>query len=221
MKIDNIKKVMLGHQVDDVELVIITPLKSTFRKLKEQLKIEEIYESAFFENCIFKITKNSKKGIIILSPQGIAAKDIVELFENTKILFFGLAGSLNSRLEIGSFVEVETAINGKEKIKLTTTGNFMTVQCGYSPCLIGKMAKEYCEISRKQNCNVVDMETVICAKTAVETNNQFIALLLISDIPEIINFWEVPENMQIKLGESRKKAIGKIVNYINVLAGKE
>ena len=221
MKIDNIKKVMLGHIANDIEVVIITPLKSTFRKLKEQLEIEEIYEKAFFENCVFKITENSKKGIIILSPQGIAAKDIVELFENTKILFFGLAGSLNPRLEIGSFVEVETAINGKEKINLNTTGNFMTVQCGYSPCLIGKMAKEYCEISRKQNCDVVDMETVICAKVAIEKNNQFIALLLISDIPEIINFWEVPENMKIKLTEGRKIAIDKIVNYINVLVGKE
>lgn len=221
MNIDNIKKVMLGHLANNVELVIITPLKSTFRRLKEQLKIEEIYERAFFENCIFKITKNDKKGIIILSPQGIASKDIVELFENTKILFFGLAGSLNPRLEIGSFVEVETAINRKEKIKLTTTGDLITVQCGYSPCLIGKMAKEYCEIAKKQNCDVVDMETVICAKTAIETNNQFIALLLISDIPEIINFWELPENMKIKLTEGRKISVDKIVNYINDLVGKE
>lgn len=221
MKIDNIKKVMLGHRTDNVELVIITPLKSTFRKLKEQLEIEKIYERAFFENCVFKITENNKKGIIILSPQGISAKDILELFENTKILFFGLAGSLNPRLEIGTFVEVATAINGKEKIKLTTTGDFMPVQCGYSPCLIGKMAKEYCDISRKQNCDVVDMETAICAKTANETNNKFIALLLISDIPEIINFWEVPENMKIKLADGRITAIDKIVNYINVLLGRE
>lgn len=217
MKIDNIKKIMLGHLAVDVELVIITPLKSTFRKLKEQLEIGEVYRNVFFENCVFKIKKNNKRGIIILSPQGIASKDIVELFENTKILFFGLAGSLNPQLEIGTFVEIDTAINGKERVKLITTGNLLTVKCGYSPCLIGKMAKKYCEIARKRNCDVVDMETEICAKTAKENNNQFIALLLVSDIPEIINFWEIPENIKIKFAEGRKIAIDKIIDYTNIL----
>ena len=221
MKIDNIKKVMLGHLADNIEIVIITPLKSTFRKLKDRFKIEKIYEKAFFENCVFKIPNNSKKGIIILSPQGIAAKDILELFENTKIIFFGLAGSLNPKLYIGSFVEVETVISEKEEVKLSITGNFITVRCGYSPCLIGEIAKKHCDMLRKQKCDVVDMETVCCAKIAIKNNNQFIALLLISDIPEIINFWEVPEDMKIKLTESRRIAIDKIVNYVDILTRKE
>lgn len=221
MKIDNIKEVMLGHIANNVEVVIITPLKSTYRSLKERFEIKEVYEKAFFENCVFKLKKNRRKGMIILSPQGIAAKDIVELFKNTKIIFFGLAGSLNPNLKIGSFVEVETAISQKEKFKLTTMGKLMTVRCGYSPCLIGKIAKEYCDMSKKQKCDVVDMETVFCAKTAIEANNKFIALLLISDIPEIINFWELSENMKIKLAESRKIAIDKIENYVNILIEKE
>lgn len=129
MKIDNIKEVMLGHIADNVEVVIITPLKSTYRSLKERFESEEVYEKAFFENCVFKIKENRRKGMIILSPQGIAAKDIVELFKNTKIIFFGLAGSLNPNLKIGSFVEVETAISQKEKFKLTITGKLMTVRC--------------------------------------------------------------------------------------------
>lgn len=221
MQIDKIKEVMLGHLADNVEIVIITPLKSTFKNLKDRFEVEKIYKKAFFENCVFKIPNNSKKGIIILSPQGIAAKDIVELFESTKIIFFGLAGSLNPKLCVGSFVEVETAISRKEEVKLSITGNFMPVRCGYSPCLIGDMAKEHCDISRKQYCDVVDMETVICAKTAIKTKNQFRALLLISDIPEIINFWEVPEDMKMKLSECRKTAIDKIVNYVNILMRKE
>lgn len=120
MKIDDIKKIMLGHLADDVELIIITPLKSTYRRLKERLDVKEKYENAFFENCIFDI-KESRKGIVILSPQGIASKDIVELFKNTKIIFFGLAGSLNSELPIGSFVEVDTAIYQNNSFELTTT----------------------------------------------------------------------------------------------------
>lgn len=216
MKMENIKRIMLGHLANDIELVVITPLKSTYRKLKERLRAEEIYENAFFENFVFRSEKNDKKCIIILSPQGIAAKDVVELFRNNKIVFFGLAGSLNSRLGIGSFVEVEIAVNGEEKIKLTTTGDYNIVKCGYSPCLIGKMAKEYCRMAKKQECDIVDMETAICAKTASENNNQFIALLLISDIPEVINFWEVPKSIKAKFAENRKIAIDKIIHYINI-----
>ena len=63
MKIDDIKKIMLGHLADDVELIIITPLKSTYRRLKERLDVKEKYENAFFENCIFDI-KESRKGIV-------------------------------------------------------------------------------------------------------------------------------------------------------------
>ncbi len=216
MEIDNIKKIMLGHFADDIELVIITPLKSTYRRLKERLDIKEIYENAFFENCIFNI-KKFKKGILILSPQGIASKDIVELFENKKIVFFGLAGSLNSELPIGSFVEVDTAIYQNNSFELTTTKDFKKVKCGYSPCLLGEIAEEHCKNARNQNCNVVDMEVAVCTKTAIENNNQFLALLLISDIPGIISFWEVPEDMKIKFTEERRNAIDKIINYINVL----
>lgn len=216
MKRDNIKKFMLGHLAENIGVIIITPLKSTYKKLKEKLDVKEKYENVFFENCIFDI-KDSRKGIVILSPQGIASKDIVELFENNKIVFFGLAGSLNSKLPIGSFVEVDTAIYQNNIVELTTTKDLKTVRCGYSPCLLGNIAKEYCKNAMNQNCNVVDMEVAVCAKTAKENNNQFLALLLISDIPGIINFWEVPEDMQIKLKEERKNAIDKIINYINVL----
>ena len=72
MKIDNIKEVMLGHIANNVEVVIITPLKSTYRSLKERFEIEEVYEKAFFENCVFKIKENRRKGMIILSPQGLS-----------------------------------------------------------------------------------------------------------------------------------------------------
>ena len=47
MKIDNIKKIMLGHLEDDVELIIITPLKSTYRRLKERLNVKEKYENFY------------------------------------------------------------------------------------------------------------------------------------------------------------------------------
>lgn len=213
-----IKKIMLGNIPNSISLVIITPLQSTYHKLKNILNIEEMNDKCFFDNCIFKINEENKKGILVLSPQGISAKDIIELFENTDILFFGLAGSLNPKFEIGTFLEVKTAVDEeKNNFKLVTTGNYETVKCGYSPCMLGTVAKKHCDFSRELKCDVVDMETVYCAKTAIEKNNRFTSLLLISDIPEIINFWELSDETRIKLKEQRKVALEKIVDYIRIL----
>ena len=159
------------------------------------------------------------KGLIILSPQGIASQDVVELFCNTNILFFGLAGSLNTKYEIGSFVEVKNAvIEEKDDITLVTTGKYKMVKCGYSPCLIGALAKKYCNFAKFTNCDVVDMETAYCAKTAIKKNNKFTALLLVSDLPDVINFWEISDKIQNKLKECRLAAIDEILNYIDILA---
>ena len=213
---NNIKKIMLGHLAEDVTFVILTPLESSFNKLIERLNVEHIYDNAFFKNCVFE--KNNKKGLLILSPQGIASKDIVELFNNVKILFFGLAGSLNKQLKIGSFVEVENAINErKENIILTTTGKYKKVKCGYSPCLLGNIAEEYYNWAKIKNCDVIDMETAYCAEVALEKGNQFISLLLISDIPNVVNFWELSEEEQKELKEARIDAIDKIIEQIDVL----
>lgn len=216
-----IRKVMLGHLASDVSVVIITPLKSTYKKLREKLIIEETYETAFFENCVVKVEGSNKKGLIVLSPQGVFSKDIIELFTNVDILFFGLAGSLNKKIKIGSFVEAKSAVFEKENINLITTGRHDIVKCGYSPCLIGKLAKKYCNLAKTMNCDVVDMETSYCAKTAIENNNRFTSLLLISDIPNVINFWEVSLEYQNQVKKSRAMAVDKTLNYINRLLRKE
>lgn len=216
---NNIKRIMLGHLAEDITFVILTPLKSSFNKLIERLNIEDIYDNAFFKNCVFKTEKTNKKGLLVLSPQGIASKDIIELFSNINILFFGLAGSLNKQLEIGSFVEAKSAVNErKENINLFTTGKYKKVRCGYSPCLLGNIAERYCNLARTMNCDVVDMETSCCAETALENSNKFISLLLISDIPNVTNFWELSEEEQKKLKEARLDAIEKIIEYIGVLS---
>ena len=215
--INEIKKTMLGHVPCNIQCVAITPLKSTFYRLKERLDIKEGYLNCFFENYVFNVN-NKKKGMIILAPQGIAAKDIIELFDNTNILFFGLAGSINSKIKIGNMFEVEFAIDERgNDYKLNTTGIYKTVKCGYSPCLLGNIAKEYCDIAKKNECDIVDMETVYCAKTAIELNNKFVSLQLISDIPEIINFWELDEQKKNELKKYRRLAINKIIEEINYL----
>ncbi len=215
-KLNRIRKIMLGHIPINISIVVVTPLPSTFYKLSEKLNIDEKYDNGFFENYIFRLPKKDKRGILILSPQGIASKDIIELFSNNNILFFGLAGSLNDKYTIGDFVEVEQVEDENGEITKTyTTENKKKVKCGYSPCLLGKIEKKYCDFARKENCDVVDMETVYCAKTAIERNNKFLSLLLISDLPKKINFWELSEIERNKLKKGRKDAINEIMNYIN------
>ena len=119
-------------------------------------------------------------------------------------------------------MEVETAVNEENKnLQLVTTNTLRKVRCGYSPCLLGTMARNFCNFAKEMNCDVIDMETAYCAKTANKRNNKFTSLLLISDIPGLINFWEVSEEFQKKLKKGRIDAISKIVNYINILVRKE
>lgn len=216
--IDEIKRVMLGHVPCNIKCVLITPLKSTFYKLKDTLNIEESFCNCFYENFYFKIEQLNKRVMVILSPQGISAKDIIELFNNTNIMFFGLAGSLNSKIKIGTMVEVECVLDeNNNRINLATTGNYETVECGYSPCLLGNIAKKYCDFYRNNKCDIVDMETLYCAKTAIEHNNIFISLQLISDIPEIINFWELDENKRNEFKKARTESIHIIIEEIKYI----
>lgn len=214
---NKIIETMLGHITNNVSLVIVTPLPSTFYKLSKRINTNKYYYNCFFENYIFK-TANNKVGVLILSPQGIASKDIIELFSNTKILFFGMAGCVNSKYKIGDLVEVQEAMDKyKTNTILYTSEKYPKVKCGYSPCLVGKIAQEHCEIARKNNCDVVDMETTYCAQTAIEKNNKLTSLLLISDIPKVINFWELSDIQKKKLKIGREKAIDEMINYINIL----
>lgn len=215
---NRIKKVMLGHNADNISIVVITPLPSTYKKMKLNLDVEEEFENCFFENCTFKI--KNKKGLLVLSPQGMASKDIIELFENIDILFFGLAGSLNSNIEIGELVEVKDSVNElAEESNLKLFGNYKSVKCGYSPCMLGPLAIKYCDLARNMKCDVVDMETSYCAITAIEKNNRFTSLLLISDIPGVINFWEVSNDYQKKIKDKKNIAMNEIICFINRLIG--
>ena len=217
INMNKIIETMLGHIPNNVSLVIITPLPSTFNKLSKRINIVEYYDSGFFENYMFKTT-NNKIGMLILSPQGIAAKDVIELFSDTTILFFGMAGCVNNKYKIGDLVQVKEAMDKyKNNTKLHTTEKYPKVNCGYSPCLVGKIAQEHCEIARKNNCDVVDMETTYCAQTAVEKNNKLTALLLISDIPDTINFWELSDVQKKELKSGREKAIDEIIIHVNFL----
>lgn len=216
--LSSVKNIMLGHLENNFDLVIMTPLKSTFEALIIQLGVTKIYDKCFFKNGL--INYKDKKILIVMSPQGIASKDIVELFSDTNILFFGLAGSLDLKYEIGEFFEVDKAVYNSKIIDLSVSNKLKKVRCGYSPCLIGELADEYCDKARKNKCNVVDMEIAVCAETAKKKNNRFLAFVLISDMPHKVNFWEVTKELQKKISKERKNAIKKIIEYIDVFERK-
>ena len=213
---DKIKNIMLGHECKNIDIVIVTPLKSSYQKLIESFNVDCRYQKVFFDNCIVNV--NNKKVLIVFSPQGISSIDIIQLFFNKIILFFGLAGGINADFNIGDFVEVANAVDDQgNEIVLESINKFPKVKCGYSPCLFGEIAKTHCDNARKLNCDVVDMETAYCAKIASKNNNKFISLLVISDLPGQTNFWELNEQDIKNLKDSRLNAIEFILNYINYL----
>lgn len=214
--IEIIRNIMIGHSINNIKLVVMTPLKSTYKKIiKELNRNGESYEDCFFENFVYE-TKIGKV-MIVLSPQGLASNDIVELFNDTNFLFFGLAGSLNDIYKVGNFVEVEEAYYFNEKTSLKLIGDYRKAICGYSPCMVGEISNKYCCDAKDKRCDVVDMETSICARTAKKHNDNFTSLLLISDMPGKYDFWKLSDEMKNNLENCRKKSIEIIIKYIDYI----
>ena len=200
------REIMLGHN-KDLELVIITPSNTIYEGLKKNNNTFEEYKHNFFKNYYFKY-KNAYINVI-LSPQGLSTQDIICLFNNTTILFIGLAGALNNNLKIGQIVEVSKSVYD-EKINLRELNTFEKVTCGYSPCMLGELSKDFQDNARKNNCDVIDMETYYCARASLEFNNNFSSLLIITDIPNIINFWEISDDESRLINESKNIIIKNI-----------
>ena len=216
-----IQKTLLGRPTTDIQVVVITPIISAFNKLNNKFKIFETHNDGFFQNSCFQ-TENGLAGMLISIPQGIGAQDVMYAFSNVDVIFYGYAGSLLKGVEIGSIVEVKTAIDpDRTHFPLKVTGAYRNVICGYSPCLLGHTASHHCEKARLVGCQVVDMETVYCAYAAIQNMNRFTAHLIVSDIPGSINFWELNENTKAYFNQNCTIAIDNIVLYLNNKEKKE
>lgn len=211
-----INQTLISHISEEVEIVIITPILSAFKKLIDRLGCSEVVDCCFFHNAHFE-TQNGTKGIIIIIPQGIGAQDVMYALSDKDILFYGYAGSLTCKIPIGSIVEVNLALFVSEydsgRYEVNTIGKNSNVVCGYSPCLLGDLASKHCENSRQAGCQVIDMETVFCARAALINNNRFYSNLVISDIPSTINFWELSDDLRVYFKRQCAEAIDNIVLY--------
>jgi hypothetical protein len=210
-----IQKTLLGKLTTDLQIVVITPIISAFNKLNTKLQIFETHNNGFFHNSCFQ-TKNGLTGMLINIPQGIGAQDVMYTLSDVDVIFYGYAGSLLENIEIGTIVEVKTAIapDGTQ-FPLNVTGTYDSVICGYSPCLLGNMSSHHCEKARLAGCQVMDMETVYCAYAAIQNMNRFTAQLVVSDIPGLINFWDLNKNVKVYFRKRCATAIDNIVLYLN------
>lgn len=210
-----IQKTLLGRLTADIQVAVITPITSAFNKLNIKLQISETHNNGFFHNSCFQ-TENGLIGMLINIPQGISAQDVMYAFSDVDVIFYGYAGSLFKDIEIGSIVEVKKAINPDGiPFLLNVMGAYRNVICGYSPCLLGNMASHHCEKARLAGCQVVDMEIVYCANAAIQNMNHFTAQLVVSDIPGLINFWEVDEDIKAYFKQNCSAALNNIVLNLN------
>lgn len=202
--VKKLEQVLLGHNVKDVDVVILVPLRSVYSLICHFLAEDILEYKGFYNNAIINIA--GKSVLVINIPQGIQAQDILTILSRKKILFFGYGGSLYKQYDVGKVFEVTIGVlpNG-EKFYLNSTKAFPPVTGGYSPCMLGELAEYYCEISRNSQCHVVDMEIAYCASAAAQNKNIFTAWVMITDIPGEQNFWEISDNLQneIKIGIDR------------------
>lgn len=210
-----IQNILVGQETSNIDIVVITPIGTAFRKMCEILGIKENENKSFFKTACFENNRGTK-GMIVHIPQGVGAQDIMYVFKGVDIIFYGYAGGLDESIPIGSIVEVDSAIGlDGEIIPVCQLGNYRRIKCGYSPCLLGRIATYYSEKARIKGCQVVDMETVYCAKAAIENNNRLKALLVISDIPGTMDFWNLNEETKFQFKKGKEEIIWNIILYLN------
>lgn len=93
--------------------------------------------------------------------------------------------------------------------------DYVKAVCGYSPCMLGELAYKYCNCAQKNGGQIVDMETVYCARVALNNGCRFMSWVVISDIPGKINFWELSQNDEIKFKNAKNHVISDIVKYVS------
>lgn len=210
-----IQRTLVGCETAKFDIVFITPIGKVFNKICEKLHVKGAVENSFFKTASY-VNHQGAYVMIVKIPEGIAAQDIMYVFEDTDVVFLGYAGSLDESLAIGTIVTASAAMDKTNTTyKLYYFENYKKVKCGYSPCFLGRLAVESCLEAEAQGCQIVDMETSYCAKAALENKNRMKTVLVISDIPKTTKFWDIKDEMKKKFEEGVGKAINEIVIYLN------
>lgn len=202
---------------EEYSVVVVTPIQSAYNKLKNLLECNLERNNSFFLNAQFD-AKNKRKGLLILSPEGIAAQDSIYTFKNVDIIFYGYAGSIDKSIEIGTKIEIHSIVDNERnniiKELFCIKQDYKKAICGYSPCMLGPLANKYSNKAQEKGAQIVEMEMVYCGMIALLNKCRFTAWVVISDMPGIINFWELKEQDKNKFEKAKNEVINDIVNYV-------
>jgi len=206
-------RVLLGHNDTDAALIVLTPLPAVYTQLKTYWPDNTEITDAFYRNTVFQ-TSGGGRCLLVCVPQGIQAQDILCALHGKRMLFFGFAGSLSVQWETGALLEVSSAADERGNcFPLEQTGQFPTVRCGYSPCLLGGVARQHCRTAASFACQAVDMEIAYCAAVAVENDHRLTAWLLVTDLPGTVDFWALSEVDKARLSQGYQCALNAIITF--------
>ena len=199
---------LFGIDLKNVKCVVVTPLTVVFEKVKNQLS-GEIYEVSGIYKC-FVIGKT----LMVKCPQGIQAQDSVVVLENVHILFVGFAGGFDDAL-LGKIMCVGKAILPTgESVRLNLIEGLSDCTCGYSPALLGTVAKKHQKNAKELGCNIVDMEIAYCSMAATYNNVDFRAMVLITDLPGVIELWEKEKIDHLLIDKGVDQLCQRLISYI-------
>lgn len=241
LKNDKVVRVMLGFVPGKINLIVATPLGFLFKQLYAHFPNAK-RNMGFYESYLITGIKG-KRVLLIKTAQGVQCQDIFWPFLDASILFVGYAGGISSRVRLGVVYAVDFAMHPSDYNKTIHLNRkreifergFLSMQqwylyrglnkteclcfgkgikAGYSPAMIGEIADTFCDNARKSECDIVDMEISHCANICLENRSDFEALVLITDMPGNINFWELGINDQEVVSDGSKILLSTVVEYI-------
>lgn len=207
-ELKEIRKFLFGIDIIEQQFIIITPLSSIFDSICARYN----GRCSFYQGIYSCMAYNSF--FVIKCPQGIQAQDALFPIYNKKVLFVGYAGALD-KWKIGDIVAVEhVVLPSGEIINLSGLQFEKTGVCGYSPALLGNIAKEFQTKALQNKCSLVDMEVAFCASISSANNNDLYALMLITDMPNLIEFWALNDIEKNMLNGGKKRFLRTIFNLM-------
>jgi len=188
---ENIKKIskkFFGYEQEITCTAILTPINRIYYRAKEMIDGREY--NGWWKSKYGKI--DNKECFISKIPEGIRIIDPVLSLKNTKfILFAGFCGGVSDYLKIGDVVS-PVSINKDEDIQLTSGP--------INGCIVGRGV--HCDafllendefLKSNKNFSFVDAESYYFHRTCNEIKIGAKSIMVVTDIPNKINFFDVDE----------------------------
>lgn len=196
---------LLGMAYAPVEWMILCPIRHMYEEIRRRTaplraETEGFMRAQYIEQGAMALPGD---GLLVATPQGPAASDPIFLGLARRILVLGFAGSLDPDIPIGEIVEATASVGPMGGGAATAPlGGFRTGCCGWSPSLLGPAAEKAVSDARENGANIIDMETAYCFEGARDSGADCSALLVVTDIPGHVDFFEITLRNKIKIREA-------------------